>query len=202
MVARGRGLVLAACLAVVGCGSGGGSNDQGVSFRALGVFQEQEQVAPSVDTFNVEDPQGDSGRIISLSNTSVIPNDINGDGDLDGGFIGMRNLLDGESINVQGIHVSIFIPGALLNNPVATDFVPLAVALGPAKVAEGEKLANTFYSQTIFVSADIMAFLNQNRTLLPATPFNMNIAMRITGVSDSGDTFDSNEINYDVVVQP
>jgi hypothetical protein len=202
MVARGRGVVLAACLAVVGCGSGGGSNDQGVSFRALGVFQEQEQVAPSVDTFDAENPEGDSGRIISLSNTPVIPNDINGDGDLDGGFLGMRNELVSQGINVQGINVKIFIPGALLNNPVATDFVPLAVSLGPSKVAEGETLHNTFYSQTIVVSADVMAFLNQNRTLLPRTPFNMNIVMKISGISDSGDDFDTNEITYNVVVEP
>src|SRR3954452_25222672 len=164
---RGRFVVAAACLAVVGCGSGGGSNDNGVSFRALGVFQEQEQIAPAVDTFDVKEPQGDTGRIISLSNTDLIPNDVNGDGDLDGGYIGVQNLLSGQRINVQGINGEINIPGAHMQNPVARDFVPLSITLGPAVVAEGEDLSNTSYAQTIFVSADVMAFLNQNRTLLP-----------------------------------
>jgi len=202
MVARGRMVMLAACIAVMGCGSGGGSNDQGVSFRALGVFQEDEQVAPAIDTFDTAEPQGDSGRFISLANTSVIPNDINGDGDLDGGFIGLRNDLSFESVNVQGIRVEVFIEGAILSNPVATDFAPLAVSLGPAVVEEGEEATNVFYSQTIIVSSDIMAFLNQNRTLLPTPPFNMTVVMTVEGVSDSGDNFDSNEITYNVVVQP
>ena len=199
---RGRFVMLAAFIAVMGCGSGGGSNDQGVAFRALGTFQEEEQISPAVDTFNAEDPTGDSGRIISLSNTPVIPNDINGDGDLDGVFVGMRNDMDFQSVNVQGIQVEVVIEGALLSNPVATDFVPLSVALGPARVDEGEEVHNTFYSQTIIVSADIMAFLNQNRTLLPTPPFNMTIVMTIEGVADNGDSFDSNEITYNVVVEP
>ncbi len=199
---RGRVVLVAACIAVMGCGSGGGSNDNGVSFRALGVFQEQEMIAPAVDTFNADAPMGDTGRIVSLSASTTIPNDINGDGDLDGGYIGVRNELDSEGINVQGIHVEIFIPGATLPNPVARDFVPLAISLGPRVVAEGETATNTFYAQTIFVSSDVMAFLNQNRTLLPTPPFNMNIVMTVTGISDSGDSFDTNEITYNVVVEP
>src|SRR3954451_24789006 len=110
---RRRLVVAAVCLAVVGCG-GGGSNDNGVSFRAVGVFQEQEQIAPATDTFDNENPMGDPGREISLSRTTTIPNDVNGDGDLDGGYIGMRNDLTSQSINVQGVNVEIVLPGALL----------------------------------------------------------------------------------------
>ena len=197
-------VVAAACVAIAGCGSGGGSNDNGVSFRALGVFQEvQEQVAPAADTLPTADNHpGDTGRTISLSQTSTIPNDINGDGDFDGGFLGMQNNLATQSINVQGVHVEIFIPGARVTNPITTDFVALSIALGPAQVAEGETATNEAFAQTIFVGPDIMAFLNQNQTLLPPTPFTMNVVMRLTGIDDAGDTFDSNEITYTVDVLP
>lgn len=194
-------VVAAACLALAACGSGG-SNDQGISFRALGVFREDEKFAPETDEFDPEDPMDDTGRMISLANTTSIASDVNGDGDVDGGHIGLQNNLD-QSINVQGVQVEIFIPAARLPNPVATDFVPLAVTLGPAVADDqGVRTPTRSFSQTFFVSSDVMAFLNQNVTLLPVTPFNMNVVMTITGISDSGDSFDTNEITYNVVVQP
>jgi hypothetical protein len=196
-------VALGAWVALAGCGSG--SNDQGISFRLLGVFQETvEQFAPAADTFptSLEDAVGDSGRIISLADTQFVPNDINGDGDLDGGFIGMQNVLETQRLNVQGLNVSIFIPGAVIPNPVATDFVPLSVTLDPVPSDDNEDAVNTRFVQTLFVSADVMAFLNQNQTLWPATPFNLNVVMTATAVSDSGDRFTSNEITYNIVVLP
>jgi hypothetical protein len=195
-------MVTAACLALAGCGGGGGSNDQGVSFRAIGVFQEIEKVAPEADEFDLENPQGDTGRIISLSRTTTIANDTNSDGDADGGYIGLENNLD-QAINVQGVNVEIFIPGALIPNPVRTDFVPLSITLQKVTVDDqGIRNPDRSYSQTFFVSSDVMAFLNQNQTLLPDTPFNMNVVMTITGIGETGDSFDTNEITYNVIVQP
>jgi hypothetical protein len=200
---RKRIIVVATCFALAGCGGGGGSNDNGVSFSFLGVFQEtQEQVAPSADTApTVEIHVGDTGREIRLEDTTEIPDDRNGDGDLDGGFLGMQNDLESQSINVEGVNVKIVIPGAVIN-PVATDFVPLGVRLGPAVVPEGGVATNVAFAQVIFVQPDIMAFLNQNPSLLPTPPFTMNVVMRLTGTSDSGDSFDSNEFTYAVSVLP
>jgi hypothetical protein len=194
-------IVMATCLALVGCGSGGGSNDNGVSFTFLGVFQEvQEQVAPAADTLpSVDNHPGDTGRTVDLATVQEIPNDVNGDGDLDGGFLGLQNNLESEGINVEGVHVQIVIPGAVIN-PVATDFVPLSIRLGKAKVAENETATNIAFAQTAMVSPDIIAFLNQNPNLLPPKPFTMNVVMRVTGTSDSGDSFDSNEVTYGVNV--
>lgn len=192
----------ATCFAFVGCG-GGGSNDNGVSFSFLGVFQEvQEQVAPAADTLpTTENHPGDTTRIVDITQVPAIPNDVNRDGDTDGGFLGMRNNLDVEGINVEGVRVTIIIPGAVIN-PVATDFVPFSIRLGKAKVAEGETATNEVYAQTFFVPPDIIAFLNQNPSLLPPKPFSMNVVMRLTGTSDSGDSFDSNEFTYTVSVIP
>jgi hypothetical protein len=202
-VMRRIGVVVAAtCLAVAGCGGGGGSNDQGVSFRALGVFQESpEQFAPAADTFPTADEAvGDTGRSIDFATTQFLPTDTNGDGDLDGGFLGFENLLVNQRLNMQGVQVEIFIPGAVIN-PVVTDFVPLTTVLGPVPDEDSDDTANIRYSQTLFVSADVMAFLNQNPALLPPLPFNMNVVMRGEAISDSGDFFDSNEITYNVLVQ-
>jgi len=193
-------IIVAACLALVGCG-GGGSNDNGVSFSFLGVFQEvQEQVAPAADTLpTLDNHPGDTGRTVDLAQIEEIPNDVNLDGDLDGGFLGMQNNLEAEGINVEGVRVEIVIPGATIN-PVATDFVSLSIHLGKAKVAEGETSSNVAFAQTVFVAPDVIAFLNQNPNLLPPKPFTMNIVMRLTGTSDSGDSFDSNEVTYSVNV--
>src|SRR4030095_5760795 len=92
-------MVVAACAMVAACGGGGGSNDNGVSFRAIGIFQETEKIAPEDDEFSVENPQGDTGRIVSLANTTVIANDTNLDGDADGGYIGVENQTD-QKMNV------------------------------------------------------------------------------------------------------
>jgi hypothetical protein len=195
-------MVAAACLALAACGGGGGSNDQGVSFRAIGMFQEEEKFAPEADVFNLEEPLGDTGRIISLADTIVIANDVNGDGDADGGYIGLENNLD-NAINVQGVTVEIVIPGASIPNPVITDFVPLSMTLQRVNVdSEGVRTPDRQFSQTFFVRSNVMAFLNQNQNLWPPTPFNMTVVMTATGISESGDSFDSNEFSYSVIVQP
>lgn len=207
MMRRSRILTLAACIALAGCGSGGGSgsNDQGVALRFSGVFQEtQEQVAPAADQFPTdEEAFGDTGGTVFLGVTTTVPTDNNSDGDLDGGFLGLENNLD-QSVNVQTVKVEIFIPGALLNNPVVTDSVPLSISLPPAVTDEdGVRTTSKSFSQTIFVRPDVMAFLNQNQTLLPDPPFDMTVVMTITAISDSGDSFETNEISFPVrVLEP
>ena len=202
---KARMMVIAAAIALASCGGGGGgNNDQGVSFRALGVFQETTEKEGSGDTAPTpEEAVGDTGRGIFLSRTLSIPNDLNRDGDLDGGFLGFENMLAFQRLNVTGVNVKIVIPGARINNPVATDFVPLSITLGRAGSTEPpvvEKEANVAYAQTIFVSTDILAFLNQNPSLLPTPPYNMNVVMTAEATSDSGETYESNEFTYNVIV--
>jgi len=201
---RIRSMVAAAAgLALVGCGGGGGSNDNGISFAFLGVFQEvQEQVAPAADSLPTADNHpGDTGRTVDLTTINEIPNDVNGDGDADGGFLGMENNLTSQSINVEGVNVKIVIAGALIN-PVLTDFVPLSIRLDPKPTADTQSTNNEAFAQTIFVGPDAIAFLNQHPNLLPPKPFTMSVVMRLTGTSDSGDSFDSNEFTYSVNVVP
>lgn len=203
---RSRILTLAACIALAGCGGGGGgSNDNGVALRFSGVFQEtQEQVAPAADQLpTAENAIGDTGAFLVLGQDTTVPTDGNNDGDLDGGFLGLENNLD-QSVNVQSVRVEIFIPGALLNNPVVTDSIPLPLSLPPASVDEdGTRTPSRSFAQTVFVAPDVVAFLNQNQTLFPDPPFDMTVVMTITAISDSGDSFDTNEVSYLVtVLQP
>ena len=196
--------MLAACLTLAGCGGGGGgSNDNGVSLRFSGVFQEtQEQFAPAADKFpDAENAVGDTGTFVVLGEDSTVPGDSNGDGDLDGGFLGLENNLD-QSVNVQNVKVEIFIPGAVLDNPVVTDSVPMPISLPPATVDDqGIRTLSKSFAQTVFVQPDVLAFLAGNQTLLPPLPFNMTVVMTITAISDSGDSFDTNEISYNVNVR-
>lgn len=196
-------MAMAACLALAGCGGGSGSNnDQGIGVRFIGVFQEtQEQVAPAADRLpDAENAVGDTGRIISLSSVISVPNDLNNDGDLDGGFLGIQNDLD-QSVNVQHVDVQVFIPGAKLANPIVTDRVSLGITLPPVVIDEqGVRTGSKTFAQTIFVPPDVIAFLNQNQTLLPEFPFSMNITMSITAIADTGDTFETNEVTYTVQV--
>ncbi len=198
-----RTVMVAACFALAACGGGGGgSNDNGVSLRFTGVFQEtQEQVAPAADKLPTpEEHVGDSGSFVILGEDTTVPRDVNGDGDLDGGFLGLENNLN-QSVNVQNVKVEIFIPGAKLSNPVVTDSVPIAISMPPAAVDDqGVRTPSQSFTQVIFVRPDVLAFLAANQTLLPKPPFDMTVVMTITAISDSGDSFDTNEISYPVAV--
>jgi hypothetical protein len=201
---RSRIMMMAACFALAGCGGGGGgSNDNGVSFRFFGVFQEtREQVAPAADILPTVDLAiPDTQAFVVLGKDTTIPTDRNGDGDLDGGFLGVENNLD-QSVNVQSVKVEIFIPGSVLANPVATDLVPLSFSLPPATVDDkGVRTPSKEFAQTVLVQPSVLAFLADNQTLLPLLPFNMTLVMTITAISDSGDSFVTNEVNYLVNVR-
>lgn len=189
---------LAAASVFWGCGSGG-SNDQGLSFRVFGIFQEiEEKVPPEADKLpTVDEHPGDTGRVVSFSNAATIPNDQNGDGDLDGGFIGLENRMTTQRLNIVGVNVDIEIPGATI--PLRSDFVTLALTLD-RRVSEEEDpgLGNVALAQVTFVSRDVMTFLANNRSGLPPTPFDMIVVMTAEAVGDTGDRFVSNEFTYRV----
>jgi hypothetical protein len=164
-------------------GCGGGSNDQGVSFRALGFFAEG----------TGDPPPGDAGRCASLRDTTIIPNDTDGDGTLDGGFLGLQNsMLQG--VNVDHVNLSYNISGS--NLAIPNDVFALSARLGP--VDNTEPTPTTVFSQIMIVSPAIMKFINDNSSRLPDLPFTLVASATAVGTADNGDDFSTNRVTYPV----
>jgi hypothetical protein len=162
-------------------GCGGSSNDQGVSFRALGFFQDSTGSA------------GDAGRCASLRDTTIIPNDTDGDGSLDGGFLGLQNsMLQG--VNVDHVNLSYRINGS--NLAVPNDVFALSLRLGPVNGAEPNP--STAFSQIMIVSPAIMKFINDNSSRLPDLPFTLVATATAVGTADNSDDFSANRVTYPV----
>jgi hypothetical protein len=162
-----------------GCGT---SNDQGVSFRSLGFFQD------STGTV------GESGTCASLRDTTVIPQVV--DGEFSGGFLGLQNSMVSQGINVDRVNLSYFINGSSLAIP--NDVFALSLRLGPANGAEPGN-PSTAFSQIIIVSPQIMKFINDNSSRLPDLPFSLVANATAVGTADNGDDFTTNRSTFQVV---
>lgn len=181
---------------VSSCGDGGSR----LAFRALGLFVESENTGP--DTAPTLDSSPDTGRTVSLSNPNSsgstlepqIPNDQNGDGDADGGFLALENLLVTEGIGQFRARFEYSILGAGVTVPA--DVLDFPGRLEP--VGEGAAERSVGFFQIVMVKPDLFAFLNQNRSQFPPFPFEMTILMTVTGLTDSGEDFTTEEIRYTV----
>jgi hypothetical protein len=162
-----------------GCGT---SNDQGVSFRSLGFFQD------STGTV------GESGTCASLRDTTVIPQVV--DGEFSGGFLGLQNSMVSQGINVDRVNLSYFINGSSLAIP--NDVFALSLRLGPANGAEPGN-PSTAFSQIIIVSPQILKFINDNSSRLPDLPFSLVANATAVGTADNGDDFTTNRSTFQVV---
>ena len=163
----------------VGCGS---SNDQGVSFRALGFFTDGTGTTQ------------DTGRCVSLQDDTIVPNDQDGDGTLDGGFLGLQNGMVGQGILLNFVNLSYHVNGSSLAIP--NDVYALAGYLGPANGQTTNP--STAFVQIVIVSPAIFKFLNDNASRLPDPPFSMVATAAAVGTADSGTDFTTNTVNYQV----
>lgn len=173
-------LSVVAVLAVwSGCGT---SNDQGISFRSLGFFADGDGDA------------GDTGRCASLRDDTIIPNDTDGDGTLDGAFLGLQNNMV-QGINLDHVALSYQVSGSSLAIP--NDVFALSARLGPASEQEPQN-PSVIFSQIIIVSPSIFKFINDNSSRLPDPPFSMVVTATAVGTTDSGDVFRTNRSNYQI----
>lgn len=173
-------LVLVASWGGGGCGI---SNDQGISFRALGFFEEGDGSA------------GDNGDVASLNFDQSVPSDDDDDGELDGGFLGLENnMLQG--IRVERVDLSYRVTGGSLAIP--NDSFALGSRLGPSSGQEPNNPPLRF-EQILIVSPQMFEFLNQNRSRLPDPPFTMVASAVAVGVTDSGDRFDTNPVSFTII---
>jgi len=203
------GLVCAlVALAFLGCGGSGGNNDQGIVFRATGIFAELALIQPDQITctspLSVNNALGDSAFNISLSQTRWFPDENDPFGNPCGGFIGLQNNLTQQSINVTEISFRYEIPGAAL------EIGPWSQSTGQTILPAGSEAqtpsgqANLVFIQMLgnMVPAPIIVQLNQNVNRLPSTPYVMNVFIVARGQSDQGTNYETNEVGYTITVEP
>jgi hypothetical protein len=81
------------------------------------------------------------------------------------------------------------------------DSIPFPLSLPAATVDEqGVRTPSKTFAQTVFVRPGRAGVPGREPDPAAAVPFDMTVVMRITATSDSGDTFDTNEISYAVGV--
>ena len=202
MEAVGRiiGMVLVVGLVLHGCGGEGG-NDNGTSFRAVGVFQgeiQEDQCQVPV----ADDAIADQSIRLQLDSPLV-------DNGYPSGFffcrayIWLENNLSKQAIVVDRLDFDYEIPGARISipsnsssigariNPVDTDPDTSPSPFGPPNVYIGQPAAQ-------MVPASLILFLRQNRQVLPQLPYVMIIHITAHSRTDAGEQLTSNEIRYTV----
>jgi hypothetical protein len=214
-VGRVLGVVFILGLSAVGCGGGGGGgdeNDQGISFRAVGIFQgEQQEDQCEVPT--TENQIADTGIAVPLDGAVFPPPapdqliggypDSNAALSFCRGFIQLDNDLNNQAIVVERFDFVYEIPGSRIAIP--ENSAPTGFRINPAN-ADPEANPNPFGQvNTIFIQLNgqlipstLVLFLRQNQQSLPALPYVMIIHVTARGRTDSGDVLVTNEVRYTV----
>ena len=156
-----------------GCAS---SNDQGISFRALGFFS------------NTDGDVGELATCASFRDTTIIPGPED-----EGPAIGIENNMV-QGINLNRVDLSYHINGSTLAIP--NDVFALSTRLGPSSGQETS--TSTAFAKIILVSPSLMQFLNDNSSRLPDLPFSMVVFATVVGTTDSGDEFHTNRVSFEI----
>lgn len=207
MVRRIVSIALLAGL-IGGCGNEG-DNDNGISFRAVGLYigdaSEQKCTAPTTDK-----AIADQGIALDLFWTELsqgFPNAANVFF-LCRGYIWLQNDLFNQAIVVDRIDFEYEIPGSRLNIPSSS--APIGIRINPAKAdpakGDAEENQNPFGQRNVYlghlegqlVPAHLVQFLRQNQPSLPQLPYVMIVHIKARGRSDSGDLMVTNEIRYTI----
>jgi len=199
---------LVAVLALfIGCGGGGGNNDQGIVFRATGIFRALTSISGGIVTCTepVTTTQAitDSAGTVSLSQTPKYPSrDPGALADPCGGYIGLQNNLANQSFNAQFISIRYEVPGSAVQVPENPYNIGITVPPASCKGCTSSGLDGLLYVPLTeqLVPAINMDFLNQFQNELPAPPYQMNVFLTVTGQSDTGTNYTSNEIGYTITV--
>ena len=207
MAAVGRVVGLALVLGLICASCGSDDNSQGISFRAVGIFQGT--VETDKCTAPVADKAiADQSIALPLNNSLFINIDTGFPNASSGfllcrGYIWLENELDNQAIVVDRIDFDYEIPGARISIPSSSSVVGFKI---PPANADPKTTVNPFGQVNIYlghlegqlVPATLILFLRQNQPSLPALPYNMIIHITARGRTDSGDLLVSNEIRYTV----
>ncbi len=195
-----------------GCGSTS-SNDQGVSVQNLGYF---------VVGSDEDPPPGITGAILPLSSDVALISEVNdffpGQGTaisatplVDGlthfASMGVFNRMQQQFFRVSRIDCTYDVPGASISIPsdssnvsfiVNASVFPAGDPIGDVVDEAQDALPNIVYAPFQILSPDLYAFLNVNKASLPELPFRMTASCRAVGVTEAGDTLETNDMFYQI----
>jgi hypothetical protein len=205
------GVVLIIGLIGVGCGEDGGDNDNGISFRAVGVFQ---------GTFNqgqCEVPVADDAiadQSINLPlDSATVDNGYPANVFFCRGYIWLENNLTEQAIVVDRLDFEYEIPGARIGIPAHSSPIGARINannLDPDNNPETPPPPNPFGPPNVYIGqpdaqivpASLILFLRQNRQALPQLPYPMIVRITALGRTDAGERLTSNEIRYTIQFTP
>jgi hypothetical protein len=202
-VGRGIGVALVVVgLGVFGCGDN--DNDQGISFRAVGILQgEQQQDQCQVPT--ADSAIADAGISIPL-NSPLVDNGYPDSFSVLSfcrGFLQLENNLNDQAVVVDRFDFEYEIPGARIAVPANS--APTGVRINPANADPSQTPAPFGQVNAVVVQLDgqlvpstLVQFLRQNQPSLPALPYVMIIHIKARGRTDSGDRIQTNEVRYTI----
>lgn len=160
---------------------------------------------------------------------SVTLTDTNSSGtDESGAFVsvvGVQNNLYGQAFRADRVLIDYYVPGASTQPPSTN--APIALIAGPAEAAAQtntqdtqtqnpglrrpsftslppslSNICNRALAQVTIIPASIREWLNFNRDALPEAPFKIEITVRVSGLTSSGDRLDTNDGTFDFEVLP
>lgn len=190
----------------VGCGDDGNENDQGISFRAVGILQGE--VSDGQCTVPTADSAfADAGVSVPLDGM-VFGFDVLARGypsssvgfSICRAYIQLQNDLIKQSINVERIDFEYEIPGARLAVPMNS--MPTGFRINPSDADPdtpspfGQVNAIIVQPDGQMVPQSLVQFLRQNEPSLPQVPYIMIIHITAHGRTDTGDALESNELRY------
>ena len=127
-------------------------------------------------------------------------------------FAGLQNNLAGQTITVDTVSSSYFVPGATVSIPSTvfpTSFFLRPTALGDdggfgnavSTLPEGSfGVDNVGFAQTLVVTPQIAEFLTLNRESFPPFPFDLIVTTTIEGVTSAGDRVETNAITFNFAI--
>ncbi len=201
-LARVAGLALA----LGGCGGGGSNNDQGIVFRSTGIYRGLEAIEEDKITCTeptVSNAIIDTAFTIDLSGMRWFPDRNDPFGDPCGGYIGLQNNLETQSINVQEISIRYEVPGASIAIPSTSVSFGQTILPTSSTVTTPSGQVNLIYAQLVgqIVPRELLVFLNQNSNSLPGTPYEMNAILVARGQSEQGTNYETNEVGYQLTIE-
>jgi hypothetical protein len=199
------GSVAALALSISMFGCTGTNNDQGTSFQALGFFLDGSGASGqlgSIVFLNESSPSRSAEGLSQVSTPLFIPSSIGPNG-VQGGYIGLENMLTSQFIRTVGANCSYSVPGADASLTIPSDSWFFTTVLGPAEGGEGtgtsSSRGNVAFAQIVIVSPDVIQFLSVNQNRLPALPFRMLVECDVTGISQSGNVLTTNPVHFQII---